>query len=177
MKPVVIGVLYRTNRMGFMDILTQRRVVLNKSYDPLYDGTWEAVGETIKPGESAIDALIRGIAEECGVPNFRPLRIGKGGTSWSTGKGDRVLCYMPLCFVRSVGLPQPWEGPAFLVEVSGDFEPDQSKNDGEAGEHKWWGPPDLAESIRREPNGFMGLHIPALVLAAEQLDPERRQRI
>ena len=173
MRPVVIGVLFRRNRMGFVDILTQRRIVKNKSYDPLYDGTWEAMGETVEEGESVIDALIRGVAEECGVPGFKPVQINGGGLVWSTDKNDRILASTPLCFVQSLGPPQPWLGPAFLVEVGGDFEPNQENNDGEAGAHRWWNPPDLEEAASKKPGSFMGLHLPALVAAARRLNPER----
>lgn len=168
MKPVVIGVIFR-RVAGKVRILTQMRLVQNKKYDPLYDQTWEAMGETVNEGESVIDALIRGVREECGAPDFSPLRIigADGKTVWTTGKGDTILCCEPFCFVQQIGPPQPWLGPVFLVEVAEDFEPDRSKNDGEAGEPKWWSPKELFEAISVGPQNFMGLHMPALAKLSE----------
>ncbi len=163
MKPVVIGVLFRRHKGG-VQILTQLRLVQNKSYDPLYDRTWEAMGETLNPGESVIDALVRGVKEECGRTDFVPNRIigADGKVLWSTSKGDNVLACEPLCFLQSLGPPQPWFGPAFAVEVAEDFEPDHSKSDGEAEAPKWWGAKEMLDAIQRDPSQFMGLHMPAL---------------
>lgn len=164
MKPVVVGIVFKRDRIGFIRILTQLRLVQNKTYDPLYDRTFEAMGETIESGESVTDALLRGIAEECGKPGFKPLRIhGTGGkTVWTTGKKDSIVCCEPLCFVQSMGPPQPWIGPVFAVEVPSDFEPDHSKSDGEAGQPRWWTPKEMLSAIQHDPSRFMGLHMPAL---------------
>lgn len=170
MKPVVVGIIYR--RVGDrIQILTQLRLVQNKKYDSLYDKTYEAIGETLNQGEGVIDALLRGVAEECGQPDFKPVSIGDpkdqtiwitGKTIWTTGKGDQIGCLEPFCFVQQMGPPQPWIGPVFLIEVPSDWEPDHSKSDGEAGEPRWWDPSELLRQIQRTPEKFMGLHLPAL---------------
>ncbi|MDP4020441.1 MAG: NUDIX hydrolase [Candidatus Adlerbacteria bacterium] len=113
------------------------------------------------PRETIVDVLVREIAEECGVPNFEPVTIyGTGGqTAYTTGKGDKYVCVEPFCFVQSMGPPQPWLGPVFLVEVTSDFEPDRSKSDGEAGEHRWWSPEELLDETKKNPGNLQGLHI------------------
>ncbi|MDP1706928.1 MAG: NUDIX domain-containing protein [bacterium] len=175
MKPVVIGILYRRRKNGQVQILTQERLVQNHDYDPLYDHTLEVMGETLHEGESVLDALIRGIQEECGVPEFEPLaicgadgkRLSLAEITYSTGKDDYILEVEPFCFVQQLGKPQPWIGPVFLVHVDQDFEPDQSQNDGEAGEYKWCRPRELLNLISEDPGNFMGLHMPALKKAAK----------
>lgn len=171
MKLVVIAVIVKRLENDQIVIMTQQRLVQNHNYDPLYDGTWEAVGENVKEGENMIDALIRGIREECGKPDFRPERISMRqeiSSMYTTGRGDSILCVEdPLCLVQQMGPPQPWVGPAFLVHVDRDFEPDQTKSDGEAGDHKWWRPKELIQAIHEEPESFMGLHMPALEKAAQ----------
>lgn len=185
MQPVVIGIVFK-RVAGEIKILTQMRLVQNKAYDPLYDRTWEAVGETIEkdekgnPTETVFQAVIRGVREECGKPDIRLELLGVFGaglkmlnlgdiyrTSYSTtGKGDNVYSIEPFDFVQQMGQPQPWFGPVFLVKVAEDFEPDHTKSDGEAGEPKWWSPRDLLAAIDSEPHKFMGLHMPALKKAA-----------
>ena len=173
-SPVVVGIIFRRDTVGTVSILTQKRIVKvypgeDPPYDPLYHGTNEAMGEKLNPGESVIDALIRGVKEECGKPDFVPQRIigAEGKTVWTTGKGyageqDKIICCDPFCFVQSMGPPQKWFGPVFLIEVQQDFEPDHSKSDGEAGEPKWWSPEELLAAIKKSPNNFMGLHMPAI---------------
>jgi hypothetical protein len=164
MKQVVIGIIIKRVE-GEMCILTQMRLVQNKSYDPLYDHTWEAMGETLEQGESVIEALIRGLGEECGCPSGAIQRIygnyGTKGHAWSTGKGDSIVTTDPFCFVQQMGPPQPWIGPAFIVEVSSDFEPENLKSEGEVGEYRWWTAPELQRAVSDHPEQFMGLHLPA----------------
>lgn len=172
MKPVVVGIIFRCNADSSIEILTQLRLVQNKSYDPLYDRTWEAIGETLEKDENILDALVRGIREECGKPDdFVPEAIYGSKTidlmdsedrMSTTGKDDRYLVVEPFDFVQSLGPPQPWIGPVFLVEVREDFEPDHTKSDGEAGEPKWWNPKELSQEIESSPEKFMGLHISSL---------------
>ncbi len=183
MKPVVIGIIFRCKEDGSVEILTQRRLVKNKDYDPLYDRTWEAVGETLEKNENVLDALVRGIREECGKPDdFEPEAIYgskvidlMNSEDWmsTTDKGDRYLVVEPFDFVQSLGPPQPWIGPVFLVEVRYDFEPDHSKSDGEAGEPKWWSPEQLSQEIESSPKEFMGLHISSLKKFANKVTAGR----
>ncbi|OGG77934.1 hypothetical protein A3B35_02125 [Candidatus Kaiserbacteria bacterium RIFCSPLOWO2_01_FULL_54_24] len=180
-SPVVVGVIFRKNANGTTSILTQKRVVKifpgeDPPYDPLYHDTYEAMGEKLNPGESVIDALIRGVKEECGKPDFVPkLIIGaEDKTVWTTGREyagekDNVVCCDPFCFLQSMGPPQKWLGPAFLVEVSADFDPDLSKSDGEASGVRWWKPNELRVAINCNQSQFMGLHMPALYKAAVYL--------
>lgn len=181
MKPVVMGIVIR-RKDNLWQILTQLRLVQNKSYDPLYDQTHEVVGETIKfnketgqPTETIYQALLRGVAEECGKPDFEPLAVYGAGfkpvlvRTMSTGKGDSIVEIDPYTFVQQMGPPQPWIGPVFLVAVPSDWEPDHGQSDGEAGHPKWWNPHELADAIQSKPADFMGLHMPALLKAANQL--------
>ena len=175
-KLVVLGAAFKRTPDG-VRILTQRRKVQNQyqSYDPLYDQTWEGMGERMEPGEDVIAALIRGFAEECGHPQFQPIAI-RGQekiTWWTTGKQDRYQCLEPFCFIHSMGPPQPWSGPAFIVEVASDFEPDLAEADGEADDFRWWDPAELQKALEEEPGRFMGLHIAVLhKLAAMLLSSE-----
>jgi hypothetical protein len=181
MKPIVIGIIIKRVG-GEWRILTQKRIVQNKAYDPLYDGTWEAVGETINPGESFIDALMRGISEECGAPSFKPKAIWSSGFKNSgprlrtTGKDDQILANEPFDFVQQMGPPQPWIGPVYLVEAYRNFEPDPSKNDGEASEARWWSPDELQKELELHRGRFMGLHYPSLEKVAEWCDVHRPGR-
>ena len=165
LKPVVIGIVFKRAPSGALMILTQRRISnpLYPLYDPIYGDTQEAVGETLKEGESVLDALMRGCAEECGHPDFSPLRIygAEGRLTWTTGKKDTILCCDPFCFVQQMGPPQPWLGPVFAVEVSQDFAPDHSKSDGESAAPQWWTAAELRNAIADNPSKFMGLHMPA----------------
>jgi len=125
--------------------------------------------------ETVFDALLRGVREECGKPDFEPVAVYGGGfkkvepVTKSTGKGDIICEIEPYSFVQQMGPPQPWIGPVFLVEVSADFEPDHSQSDGEAGEAMWWDPDDLKRAIVQDPSKFMGLHMPALLRVATKL--------
>lgn len=143
-------------------IMTQLRKVLNKAYDPFYDNTWETMGETVEEGESVIDALIRGCREEFGLPDFKPKKIVGINGEWTTGRGDRYLHCEPFCFIQSLGPPQPWVGPFFIVEVPEDFKPNYEIADGESTTCKWWRPADLENAIKEFPQNFMGFHAPAL---------------
>ena len=162
MKLAVVGIAFKMMPEGIR-IMTQRRHVSNKSYDPLYDNTWEAMGETMEQGESVIEALIRGFQEECGDPAFLPRKIfGANAKIWTTGKGDAIQLTEPFCLVQSLGPPQPWIGPVFLVRVPRDWEPNIDRADGEAGDWRWWHAGDLLTEIERAPHNFMGWQIPAL---------------
>jgi len=180
MKPVAIAIIFRYKAKK-VEIMTQLRLVKNKSYDPLYDRTHEAIGETLDkhetgwPKETFLAAAIRGIREECGRPDFEP--VGVYGADMKllehcmvdTGKGDSYFACEPFCLVQSLGPPQPWFGPAFLVEAASDFEPDYANADGEADEHTWWAPLDLLAAMEADPSRFMGLHLEPLRLAATEL--------
>lgn len=168
-KPVVMGILVR-EAQGTVRIMTQWRKVNDHSYDPLYDQTWEVVGETVRPGESVIDALVRGIREECGVA-IDSAWIDTGGKKRRTNKkGEDVRMFNPFTFVQSVGEPQLWIGPVFVVRVPEKWEPNYEKADGEATKHKWWDPSELLWAMQEHPEQFMGLHAPALQALAREQD-------
>ncbi len=164
MKNVVVGIAFKTTVQLEVLIMTQLRKVQNKAYDPLYDNTWEAMGETMNPNEHVIDALVRGCREEWGQSDdWTPLRIlGSSAKVWTTGKGDTAFCHEPFCLLQNVGPPQPWYGPCFLVQVARDFEPNFALSDGEASDVRWWKAPKLKRAIKQNPQQFMGWHIPAL---------------
>lgn len=167
-KPIrpVVGVLYKEVEGEFL-IMTQLRHVLDPSYDPLYDNTWEAIAETLNPGEDLFDGLWRGIEEECGVPVLRNSRPDT--FTFSTGKGDLIISSFPLCMLQSVAEPQRWIGPAYPVKVPPDWKPDFSKGDGEATDARWWKPQELLDAIEKQPEQFMGLSAPALSHLAGKL--------
>ncbi len=168
-RPVVIGIIAKLIGGQHPVIMTQWRKVLDPTYDPLYDQTWECVGETLKPGESAVDSLIRGIQEECGVAIDRSWIMDdglhsteKGKEPFTTRKDEKVHTYVPYALVQSVGEPQLWMGPVFIVRVPEDWEPNYAQGDGEATKHKWWDPYDLVKEMQDHPEHFMGLHAPTL---------------
>lgn len=175
-KPVVVAIIGKWTMDGFR-IMTQKRRVGDLTYDPLYDSTWEAMGETLLPGEKIADAIVRGIRDECGRPvdpqwifgNLDDLmRDGKSSDTWSSGQRDKTILHRPFAFVQSIGEPQLWLGPVFLVVVPPSWEPDFSRGDGEATECRWWKPEELLEEMNSNPPGFMGLHAPALRLLAHE---------
>lgn len=147
--------------------MTQTRLVQNPAYDPLYHNTQEAVGESFDPEKDTciLDTAIRGVREECGLPDWVPAEVLS--EDYTTGKGDRYLVTEPLCFTESLADPQPWFGPTFLFEVGPDFEPDPTQKDGEAGDVLWWDPEDLFKQMAARASDFMGLHVPSLKLACE----------
>lgn len=170
MKPIVLGVVIRKKNKQ-LEILTQTRQVINKEYDPLYDGTEEVVGETIKEGENVIETLIRGCQEELGSPELIIDRIigadssllwGIPGAFFTTGKNDKILGFTPYYFVQQLSAPQPWLGPCFVVQVEEGFEPQLDKEK-EVSAHTWWDPKVLLTKMENEPSGFMGLHYPFLI--------------
>ncbi len=179
-KVVAMGLIFR-RRPTYLEVLLQQRLVKNKEYDPLYHRTAEIVGETLEvndngwPKETLLEAAIRGVREECGKPDFKPLAVYGAGmqkmiaeTHW-TGRGDEYFACEPFCFIQSMGPPQPWLGPVFVFEVEPTFEPDHTQSDGEAGCAGWWLPEILAETIHQTPKQFMGLHVPALKKFADMV--------
>lgn len=169
-KLVVIGVIFKRMPDG-PRVLLQIRRVQNRSYDSLYDGTWEAMGETIEMKEDVFAGLVRGCAEEYGHPNFVPLKIYPKQLSrtCTTGKEDVVQYFESYCNVHSLGPPQPWSGYAFAVEVLPGFEPDYSRHDGEADSGRWWKPIELLAEIKRSPFKFSGLTMPAVEKVCKDL--------
>ena len=159
-KLVAIGIPVRFNGLE-IEIMTQLRLVRNQDYDPISDRTWEAIGETVKEGESVLDALIRGFREECGDEQFMPVDILGAPTDWSTGKGDHEHLYTPLCFLQNLAAPQPWAGPCHVVTVPHWWEPDYSKSDGEAGDHCWWSAEHLKHELDHRRETFHRFHYPA----------------
>ena len=162
MQFAVLGLPIKKTDKGDILIMMQLRRVKNSSYDPLYDNTWEGISETVRPGEDVIEALKRGFREECGLDAFRPVRImGANRKVWTTGKKDRFHCHEPFCFVQSLGPPQPWICPVFVVEVRKSFQPNYKIGDGEAVLNRWWTAEELKKQIESEPQIIMGLDLPA----------------
>jgi hypothetical protein len=176
-KPVVLGIIYKTVEEGGVGtknwktvVLTQLRHVLNSSYDPLYDQTWEVMGETLRPGESTLNGLLRGIKEELGTPaEVEWVQQRPKSNLFTTGKGDSVQLTEPFGFVQSLAEPQLWAGPVYTIKVPAHWEPNFSESDGEATAHRWWEPWYLMEAICKNPEHFMGLHAPALYKLASNL--------
>lgn len=144
-------------------VMTQWRHVTHKSYDPIYDNTWEVMGETLEPGECIIYGLIRGCREGWGHPNFLPMKISGSDTEicWAKNGSGSVLT-TPFCFIENLGPPQPWNGPVFLVQVHPEFEPNFTRADGEATKARWWEAQELLHEIETNPQIFNGWHAPAL---------------
>lgn len=173
MPVCVEAVVYSLHASG-LEILTQLRHVLNAEYDPLYDGTWEAMGETLEPDEDIIDALLRGLKEECGLAFKTKSTIhGIGPDSrFKSDRGEAVTTTQPLCYLHSTGEPQKWTGPLFLVEAPPDFVPSARFSEGEVADYRWWRPSELLAQIDATPDKFMAYHRQALRLAAEKLAQE-----
>ena len=160
--PIVIGVITKPGISGDL-VMTQKRLVSNPEYDPLYHDTWETVGETLEAGEDYLSALVRGIKEECGQEVSREALMAQyRQLTLNSCRGDCVHGFEPVCLVQSVGEPQLWAGPAFEVRVDRDFEPDYSQGDGEAGDHRWWRPQELISAMEVNFEHFALFHIPAL---------------
>jgi len=160
----VVAIIFKKTPNGIL-VMTQLRKVRNPDYDSLYNDTWELMGELANPEESVLDTIIRGCSEEFGIPDFKPIRIiGAYPEAWTTGRGDAVQCHQPLCYIHSLGEPQPWIDPVFAVQVPKNFEPDYEKGDKEATRCKWWKPEDLIVAVVKSPLEFMGFHRPALRL-------------
>lgn len=173
--PVVVGVLVKEVQNTFQ-IMTQKRKVLNATYDPLYNNTWETVGESLNQGEDCISALLRGIEEECG--RKVPITSVLGNSAfWTTQKEDRIQFSQPFCFLQSIREPQLWFGPAYIVNVPKDWEADPANSDGEASDCKWWDPVKLLAATSQTPEKFMGFHLPALAKAAELIIDKSRKLV
>lgn len=167
-KVCVTGVVYKCLVDGTVEILTQRRRVMDQLYDPFYDGTWEAVGETLTPGEDIVAAIHRGLREECGSTEETPISIPgvPDDFLFASERGECMSWVRPLCYLHSSGQPQPWTGPAFLVKVPHDFVPSNAMSQGEVGDYCWWNPALLLESMAHYPERFSAFDRPALRLAA-----------
>ena len=64
-----VTIVLRPHPSGEFDkyqVRTQTRHVLNTKYDPFYDGTYEAVGESVKSHENVVDAVVREPSDACG---------------------------------------------------------------------------------------------------------------
>lgn len=182
-KVVAIPVVVRFHPEHGWQVHTQKRHVINKDYDPLYDNTFETCGETAKEGESIIETALRGCFEELGATKEESEKfelidpeIGDffTGEFYTTGKKDpdgnqdEILGFAPIYFVQQLSAPQPWIGPVFIVQVPPDFEPRQDK-EGETAGHQWWNPTELYDLIQSAPEKFMGLHLPAIKKVCEQI--------
>lgn len=170
-KPFVLAIIVKET-MGIFRVMTQTRVVQTPGYDPHNHLSQEGIGETLKPGRYLLDALHEGIQEECGVVLASiPYRIvGNDKEIWhETGRRDATSFTRPFCYVHSVGEPQLWTGPVFVVVVGEEFKPDYSKGNEEASDCTWWDPAELLEEIAVNPLRFMTLHAPALRYLCEQL--------
>ena len=170
-KPFVLAIIVKETADG-LRIMTQTRVVVTPGYDPHNHLTQEGVGETLKPGKGLLNTVYEGIKEECGVDigKVQHRFAGWNLEEWhSTGRGDTTSFIRPFGYVHSIGEPQFWTGPVFVVVVGEDFEPDFSKGNGEASDCTWWSPEDLLMGIKRNPTRFMTLHAPAFRDLCERL--------
>lgn len=151
------------------EILTQWRTVKDKTYDPLYDQTWEVMGETLGKGENIIDGLRRCLQEECGLLNDEIACIYGAEDLYLSDRGEIIMAAQPLCFLQSLGKPQLWNGPVFMVQTPATFEPTNEGSEGEVGHFKWWKPDELLNTLRTEPGKFMRYHYRPLELTARRL--------
>ena len=167
-KLVVIAVVLRKHPKYGIQVHTQTRNVLDLDYDPYYGNTLETVGETVKPEENVIAAVVRGCQEELGNLDLEPVIIGDQGTIFTTRYDDQILGFQPYYFTQQLKGPQPWVGPTFIVVVPPEFEPQQD-TESETSAHQWWGPQELLDQLLNQPQNFMGLHYPALIKATQDL--------
>ena len=157
MKLVAVPVVIRNHRQFGWQVHTQTRNVVNKTYDPLYHGTEESVGETVKDWENIVNAAVRGLREELGAPDIRIMNIIGANESVisSTRPEDSILeITQPYCFVQQLRGPQPWAGLGFVVVVPDDIE-FQLDKESEVSDHTWWMLLELLEELRSNPSAFM----------------------
>lgn len=174
-KPILVAisvVVKRVNKNKKYQILTQTRHVINKNYDPMYDGTEEVVGETVKENETLFDTAVRGCEEELGVTDFETFIDGRVGghltSTFSCQEGEKVVIVQdPFIFIQQLEGPQPWAGIGFIFFVNEPFEPNLKKADGETAGFTWWEPKKLYEELINNPTKFMGFHYPLLKRACE----------
>jgi len=174
----VHAVLVRCDRGDEPHIHLQERRVIDHEYDPLGDGKWETVGETLNPLEDFTHAVNRGIGEECGydpVPDNPPWLISGQGERQQYHQRDRkeeALVLNTRVTMMTEG-SQFWLSIAFIVEVSAGFKIRPDK-EGETGEHVWVPVSELAKALGDPDQPFRGryfmpLSVPALKYACGQL--------
>ena len=170
---VTVAVRHSSGAEGGYQVRTQRRTVINKAYDPLYDGTHETIGETVKAGESIASAVVRGVAEELGYKGGNLAILGSEDAAVvSTHEVDPVyMIGAPYCFVQQLGPPQPWTGLGFVALLPRSATPKQLHLDekGEVGDSTWWEPAELMQLLQSQPEQFMGFHYPVLKKVSEDL--------
>ena len=167
-SPVVLAILVKRDEGSDRIIVnTQKRHSTHPSYDNLNAETWECVGGKVDGVEFPHETIWREIAEETGATGQEMswMRIlSTEAKIHTTGREDAIHFSTPICYVHSMGEPQPWAGPVFVVQVATDFEPRES-TDGEASPGRWWTAEELHEAIEERPLEFMNLHAPALSYA------------
>eukprot|EP00927_Polykrikos_kofoidii_P062841 TRINITY_DN57637_c0_g1_i1.p1 TRINITY_DN57637_c0_g1~~TRINITY_DN57637_c0_g1_i1.p1 ORF type:complete len:241 (-),score=41.43 TRINITY_DN57637_c0_g1_i1:142-864(-) len=151
-------------------VRTQRRTVINKAYDSYYDGTHEAIGETVKAGESIVNAVVRGVAEELGYKSSGLTIVGAEGSEVTTTHiTDPVFSTTaPYCFVQQLGPPQPWTGLGFVALLPDDATLEDHDR-AEVGDATWWEPAELLRTLENEQQRFMGFHYPVLLKVSRDL--------
>lgn len=176
MRLIAIGVVVRAENSGEYSVRTQVRRVLDLTYDPLYDRTLEAVGETVQVAEPITDAVVRGLHEEVGIDVSRtPYAVfGRAGALVSTrDKSQNTLDkYLtvehPYMYVQTLKGPQPWVGLGFVVLVPPKT-PATVGSDGEASNARWWNAEQLLEKLEGSRSDFMGFHYPVLKRVCQDL--------
>ncbi len=169
MKLAAVPVVIRRHPVLGIQVHAQTRRVINKGYDPLYDGTEETCGETVNDWESIIDGAIRGVREELGLPDLQIVRIiGGDGEIFSTRPEDKILGISPYYFVQQLIGPQPWAGLGIVVVVPSGIE-FQIDKEGEVSGHRWWKPEDLLKALQENPSTFMGFHYPVLLKVCQDI--------
>lgn len=170
---VAITVVIRPFHSSFQ-IRTQIRRVQDLSYDPLYDGTIEAVGESVKWGEPIVDTVSRGLVEEMGLSSdTKYVVLGAEGGMISTSSSDRndpmFSLSAPYIYVQALQEPQPWCGLGFVALVP-ELMPATS-GDEEVGESRWWDTAELLIKLedQNQRRQFMSFHYPVFLRVAQDL--------
>ena len=127
------------------------RHVLDKAYDPYFDNTLEAVGESVHWGEPIVDAVARSLAEEMGLPpSTKIVFLGgedhAGSTAVTTAHaGAPILSLLPYIYVQALKEPQPWCGLGFVAVLPASTP--ATSGDKEVGASAWWDPAELLAKL------------------------------
>jgi len=165
---IAIAVIVRRDAAGQFSVRTQVRHVQNTQYDPMYDNTLEAVGETVKVDEPIVDAVKRGVHEEVGLDlDTTPYAVfGHRATQFvstrerSQNSLDKYhVSENPYIFVQTLKGPQPWVGLGFVVLVPPKSPATIGRGDGEADGAVWWDAKELLVKLESRAE-FMGFHYP-----------------
>lgn len=153
--PYVGAIVERTHN-GTKELLLQTR--WKPHADPLYSGTFEfPAGVLDKPYESVYETVAREIKEEVGL-TLRTIKDDNQTKVYSPKGSDEIFAFRPFCCTQQLKDGKPWVGFVFVCEVE-DGEPVAQLS--EAKDAKWLPASDVEELVKKSPEKFFGLELPA----------------